>query len=138
MKPINSERTLNISNVSAIFVEAQATATRQVEFMLGSSSKAFDMWQSISTSWLQRRTEDMQIAMDAAQRLAECRDPSQATSICAEWLSENVRLLQDELSTYSGQLNSLTVECLGSIYGEAGAKAGQPALHSTSSIKRAA
>ena len=138
MKEKLSALTLDISPVSAIMSDAQAAATHQVELMLGSTSKVFELWQGISASWLQRRTEDMQIGMDAAKRLAECRDPSQATTICTEWVSENVRRLQGELSSYSEQLNSLTLESLEMIPGVVEAKSGRPAPREASSIKRVA
>ena len=80
----------------------------------------------------------MQICMDAAKRIAECRDPSQATTICTEWMSENVRRLHSELSTYSEQLNSLTLQSLEMIPGSAEAKAGHPAPREASSINRVA
>jgi len=138
MKEKLSELTLDISPVSAIMSDALAAATHQVELILGSTSKVFELWQGISTSWLQRRTEDMQIGMDAAKRLAECRDPSQATTISTEWVSENVRRLQGELSSYSEQLNSLTLESLEMVPGVAEAKSGRPAPREASSIKRVA
>ena len=138
MKEKLSELTLDISPVSAIMSDTQAAATHQVELMLGSTSKVFELWQGISASWLQRRTEDMKIGMDAAKRLTECRDPSQATTICTEWMSENVRRLQGELSTYSEQLNSLTRESMEIIPGVAEAKSGSPAPREASSIKRVA
>ena len=121
MKEKLSELTLDISPVSAIMSDTQAAATHQVELMLGSTSKVFELWQGISASWLQRRTEDMKIGMDAAKRLTECRDPSQATTICTEWM-----------------LNSLTRESMEIIPGVAEAKSGSPAPREASSIKRVA
>jgi len=77
----------------------------------GASPEAFfadvNAYQTVYATWLRRRSEDIRIGMEAAQRLSECRDIAQATSIYSKWVSESVNRLQEELSTVTEQHSAL-------------------------------
>ena len=43
-------------------------------------ASASNIYQNVCTTWLRRRTEDMQIGMEATKHLSECRDITQAAA----------------------------------------------------------
>ena len=73
------------------------------EAQLEPVASAIKVYQTVCTTWLRRRTEDMQIGMEAAKSLSECRDINQAASIYSKWVSESVNRLQEELASVTEQ-----------------------------------
>ena len=81
-----------------------------------SVASAINVYQNVCAIWLRRRTEDMQIGMETAKRLSECRDITEAASIYSKWVSESVGRLKEEISSVTEQnsvlgnqyLNALT------------------------------
>jgi hypothetical protein len=87
--------------------------------MLASSTKVVNLYQAVWSSWLQRRTEDMRMGMEAVRRMTECRDISLATEIYAGWASESARRIQEEIAATSEQVATLGTECMGALQGMA-------------------
>ncbi len=126
------------SSLQVVSTEAQAAVMRHVELMVEAPAKALTLWQSLTTAWLERRTEDVRLCLDATQRLAACRDIGQATEIYAGWVSESVRRLQEEVSAVPEQIRTLSNQHLNTIQGLADAGPEKAAPTTSSAIRRAA
>ena len=66
--------------------EASASGPRRGETQHDPVALAINVYQNACSTWLRRRTEDMEIGMKAAKSLSECRDPTQAASIYSKWV----------------------------------------------------
>jgi len=117
--------------------EAQASEPRRAESQPVPAASATNVYQNVCTNWLRRRTEDMQIGMEAAKRLSECRDITQAASIYSKWVSESVGRLKEEISSVTEQNSALgnqyldTLTSLASVIPEKAAQFGPPASRRT-------
>jgi len=128
----------DMSSLLSVSAEAQAGVMRQAELMVEAPVKALTLWQSLSSVWLQRRTEDMRLCMEMTQRLSACRDIGQATEIYTGWLSESMRRLREEVSTAPEQMSTLGIQCLNTLQGLANAEPGKSAPSAPSAVRRAA
>ena len=87
--------------------EAQPSEHRRGETKADPIASVIDLYQNACANWLRRRTEDMQIGMEAAKRLSECRDPTEAASIYSKWVSDSVSRLKEEVSSVTEQNSAL-------------------------------
>ncbi len=126
------------SSLQAASAEAHAVVMRQVELMTEVPAKALTLWQSVATTWLGRRTEDMRLCMEMTQHLAGCKDIGHATEIYTGWVTESVRRLQEEVSAIPEQIRTLGNQCVNTIQGLANAELEKVAPSTTSAIRRAA
>ena len=117
MATIKNTSMLDQCSNSEFLRSAQTAGLHQVEVLLESSVKVFELCQAISTSWLQRQTEDLQIGMEAAKRMSECQDISEATEIYSRWATESMSRLQDELAAVPAQITSLGEQSVAMIQG---------------------
>jgi hypothetical protein len=95
----------------------EATGKHQAEVIQKSSTDAANAYHGVCASWLERRAEDMRIGLKAAKSLAECRDMTKAAEIYSGWVSENLRRLQDELSSAPKEISKLGSQYMDTLKG---------------------
>ena len=116
--------------------QAQMSGAGQVEVKHGASFAGISVYQDVCNAWLRRRTEDMRIGMEAAQRLSECRDITQAAAIYSTWVSESVNRLQEEFSTIGEQNSALGNQYMSALTGLANLIPNRVGQATSATIKR--
>lgn len=115
------ERTADAANTQLVDYGSIATQLVGYGTIAQMMARPFEIWlrwqadmlkaaEPVTTGWLERRREGTEAALEAIEKLAACRDLSEAASIHSDWLDGAMKRLNSDIEVLTEQAMAMSRE----------------------------